>query len=100
MAGAIISGLLNKGHNPELIRVIESSREKRLALENKFKVSTEAEFKKINGNEIIVLAVKPQQAESLLKSISSEISNQLILSIAAGIQIESIRSGQVGIKIL
>ena len=55
MAGAIISGLLNKGHNPELIRVIESSREKRLALENKFKVSTEAEFKKINGNEIIVL---------------------------------------------
>lgn len=98
MAGAIISGLLNKGHNPELIRVIESSREKRLALENKFKVSTEAEFKKINGNEIIVLAVKPQQAESVLKSISSEISNQLILSIAAGIQIESIEKWTSGHK--
>ena len=98
MAGAIISGLLNKGHNPELIRVIESSREKRLALENKFKVFTEAEFKKINGNEIIVLAVKPQQAESLLKSISSEISNQLILSIAAGIQIESIEKWTSGHK--
>ena len=38
MAGAMIGGLLNKGHNPTLIRVIESNREKRLALENKFKV--------------------------------------------------------------
>lgn len=98
MAGAMISGLLNKDHNPALIRVIESNSEKRLALENKFNVSTEAEFKKINGNEIIVLAVKPQQAESVLKSISSEISNQLILSIAAGIQIDSIEKWVGGHK--
>jgi len=46
MAGAMIGGLLNKGHNPELIRVIESSREKRLALENKFKVSTGRSLKR------------------------------------------------------
>ena len=40
------SGLMHKDHNPALIRVIESNSEKRLALENKFNVSTEAEFKK------------------------------------------------------
>jgi pyrroline-5-carboxylate reductase len=90
MAAAIIGGLLNKNYSPALIRVIESDSKKRLAIENKFKVSSMAEFKKIDKGEIIVLAVKPQQAESLLKSISTEISEQLILSIAAGIQIESI----------
>ena len=90
MATAMISGLLNKNYSPALIRVIESDSKKRLDLKTKFNISSEAEFKKINKDEIIVLAVKPQQAESLLKSISHEISKQIILSIAAGIQIKSI----------
>jgi pyrroline-5-carboxylate reductase len=61
MAAAIIGGLLNKNYSPALIRVIESDSKKRLVIENKFKVSSMAEFKKIDKDEIIVLAVKPQK---------------------------------------
>ncbi len=67
MASAMISGLLNKNYSPALIRVIESDSKKRLDIKTKFNISSEAEFKKINEDEIIVLAVKPQQTESLLK---------------------------------
>ena len=98
MTLAMISGLLNQKYNPALIRVIEFDSKKRLSLENNFKILTQAEFKQKDEDEIIVLAVKPQQAESLLKSISSEISKQLILSIAAGIQIESISKWTGGHK--
>ena len=98
MAIAMIRGLLNKGYSPTLIRVIESDNTKRLDLEKKFKILTRSEFKQINKDEIIILAVKPQQAESLLKSISNEISKQTILSIAAGIQIESIKKWTNGYK--
>ncbi|MSQ80694.1 MAG: pyrroline-5-carboxylate reductase [Candidatus Methylopumilus sp.] len=90
MARAMISGLLNKNYSPTLIRVIELDHEKRISIENDFKILVQAEFKQIVIDEIIVLAVKPQQAEALLKSISNQISKQLILSIAAGIQIQSI----------
>ena len=48
MAAAIIGGLLNKNYSPALIRVIESDSKKRLVIENKFKVSSMAEFKKID----------------------------------------------------
>ena len=98
MATAMISGLLNKNYSPELIRVIESDIKKRLYLKSKFNISAEAEFKKIDQDEIIVIAVKPQQTESLLKSISHEISEQIILSIAAGIQIKSIKKWTNGHK--
>ena len=74
MATAMISGLLNKKYPPALIRVIESDSNKRLDLKTKFNISSEAQFKKIDEDEVIVLAVKPQQTESLLKSISHEIS--------------------------
>lgn len=98
MGAAMISGLLNNDYSPALIRVIESDSKKRLYLEKKFKISIEAEFKKIDKDEIIVLAVKPQQAKSLLKSLSSEISKQIILSIAAGVQIDSINKWTNGHK--
>jgi len=98
MATAMISGLLNKNYPPAIIRVIESDSKKRLDLKTKFNISSDAEFKKIDKDEIIVLAVKPQQTESLLKSISHEISKQMILSIAAGIQIKSIEKWTNGHK--
>ncbi|MEY3891254.1 MAG: hypothetical protein RL626_332 [Pseudomonadota bacterium] len=90
MATAMISGLLNKKYPPALIRVIESDSNKRLDLKTKFNISSEAQFKKIDED--------PQQTESLLKSISHEISKQIILSIAAGIQIKSIEKWTNGYK--
>ena len=98
MASAMISGLLNTNYSPGLIRVIESDSNKRLDIKTKFNISSEAEFKKINEDEIIVLAVKPQQTKSLLKSISYQVSKQIILSIAAGIQIKTIEKWTNGYK--
>jgi pyrroline-5-carboxylate reductase len=98
MARAMVSGLLNKKYDPTLIRVIESDHDKRISIESDFKIVVQAEFKQIAADEIIVLAVKPQQTAILLKSISDQISKQLILSIAAGIQIQSIEKWTNGYK--
>jgi len=98
MARAMISGLLNKKYDSSLIRVIESNHDKRMSIESDFKIAVLAEFKQIAADEIIILAVKPQQAEILLRFISDQISKQLILSIAAGIQIQSIEKWTNGYK--
>ncbi len=98
MARAMISGLLNKKYDSCLIRVIESNHDKRISIESDFKIAVLAEFKQIAADEIIILAVKPQQTEILLRSISDQISKQLILSIAAGIQIQSIEKWTNGYK--
>lgn len=98
MARAMISGLLNKKYDSALIRVIESDHDKRISIESDFKITVHAEFKQIAADEIIILAVKPQQTEILLRSISDQISKQLILSIAAGIQIQSIEKWTNGYK--
>ena len=98
MARAMISGLLNKKYDSSLIRVIESNHDKRISIESDFKIAVLAEFKQIAADEIIILAVKPQQTEILLRSISDQISKQLIFSIAAGIQIQSIEKWTNGYK--
>ena len=57
MAAAIIGGLLNKNYSPALIRVIESDSKKRLVIENKFKVSSMAEFKKIDKDVLKITGI-------------------------------------------
>ena len=87
MATALIGGMLSEGFTPQQIRVVEISAENRTRLEKDFSVSTFADISSgITDSQIIVLAVKPQQARELSKELAPLIHNHLLISIAAGIR--------------
>jgi pyrroline-5-carboxylate reductase len=90
MAKAIIGGLKTNGFDMQAINVVEPDANKRMALATEFNVRTSDAYVENNNNhlseEIIVLAVKPQQLHAVCQQLASKLSNQLIISIAAGIR--------------
>lgn len=94
MATALVSGLVNPPRAHLKIRVCDPNEKAREHLERTFAVPTFASSEAaIDGADIIVLAVKPQIMPQVLKGLSASVKDeQLIVSIAAGITIESIRS--------
>jgi pyrroline-5-carboxylate reductase len=89
MASALIGGLVAKGADARSIAVIEVSpaARERLAARYPVQIAT-APDAALQRSEVLVLAVKPQDAKAALASIS--VGDQLVLSIAAGITLESI----------
>ena len=91
MAAALIGGLVAKGFDPRAISVIEMSpaaREK-LAARYPVRVST-APDAATQGADTLVLAVKPQDMQSALASMSGSVRGKLVISIAAGITIDAL----------
>ncbi len=87
MAGALITGLLQKGFDPNAIGVVELSRENRARLNEKFGVATYEEISagSIDG-DIVVLAVKPQQLHGVATQLRGLLDGKLVISIAAGVR--------------
>lgn len=85
MARAIISGLKQKGFNMATINVIELDAAKREELTNEFGVHATEHLPSVANSDIIVLAVKPQQLRDLAIFLASFLTEQLVISIAAGI---------------
>lgn len=95
MAEAIISGLLHTKDSSTKIIVAEPFAERRHYLKAKFKdIHIVAENIEIFNAlpKAIILAVKPQIFPELLKEISPYTTGQILISIAAGITLKSIRS--------
>jgi len=92
MATALISGLANPPRAHLEIRVCDPSDPARARLEKTFDVSTHTDSgTAIEGADVIVLAVKPQNMPTVLKGLAGKVlQEQLVLSIAAGITIGSI----------
>ena len=87
MAGALIGGLLSQGFSADEISVVEINPENRERLSRDFGVRAVEGLKEgVDGSEAIVLAVKPQQLQELLASLAPLLSDQLLISIAAGIR--------------
>ncbi|KEI34696.1 pyrroline-5-carboxylate reductase [Francisella sp. W12-1067] len=89
MAKAMISGLVKSNFNPTNITVIDRNLDKLKILSNKYGVEISKPLSDaIAESDVIVLAIKPQQMGELIKSIKEYVSGtQLIISVAAGIQI-------------
>lgn len=87
MAEAIFAGLVN---NPDFtIEVIQRNPEKASRLSITYpniKISSTLEHK-LNPNDILVLAIKPQQAKEACATIQEKVSQCLIISVMAGIPI-------------
>jgi len=88
MAAAIIQGLLTaKSSLPEQITVADISPERRAWLTEHLKVIATADnAAAVRGAEIVVLAVKPQQASDVLGALQAELTpKHLLISICAGL---------------
>ena len=87
MAGALITGLLQKGFDPKAIGVVEISAEGRAQLSKKFGVATHDEITAaaVSG-DIVVLAIKPQQLFGVATQLHGLLDGKLVISIAAGVR--------------
>jgi len=90
MAQALIAGLKGKGFVMSDITVVELAADKRMALKDKWGVITTKELADTAHCDAIVLAIKPQQLQSLTKALTPILKNQLIISIAAGILLKDL----------
>ncbi len=91
MAGALIGGLIARGVDARAISVVEVSpaaREK-LAARHGVRVST-APDAATQEADTLVLAVKPQDMRSALASFASRVEGKLVISVAAGLPLETL----------
>lgn len=100
MAEAIIKGILAKYGRD--IMVSEPVDKRRAYLEKTYNIKTTPSNKEVVKNcNIIILAVKPQNMDSVTAGISDEISNdKLVVSIAAGITLAYLSSRLKTTKII
>jgi pyrroline-5-carboxylate reductase len=88
MAAALISGLTKRGLSNERLIVADPSEEQLQRLARDFGVKTAADnVSAVQGAEVVVLAVKPQQMRSVALSLAPHLAAAcpLVISVAAGI---------------
>jgi pyrroline-5-carboxylate reductase len=91
MAQALISGMLRKGHPPRRILTHDVDPSRPKALAKRFGVASAKNIAQVLKDcEIVVLAVKPQDLKKVLGEIASLVKNHLIVSIAAGVDCETL----------
>jgi pyrroline-5-carboxylate reductase len=95
MARALIGGLIGRGMPATQLRVGEPGTEARERLARDFGIEASPDnHGAIDGCALVVLAVKPQEAGTVLRALASALqaSRPLLLSVAAGIPIASLRA--------
>ena len=95
MATAIINGILtNKAKSAEDICVFDPDVSKCEAMQKKGVGCAASSAELVEKSDIIVLAVKPQNYDEVLSSVSGAVSeSDIFVTIAAGISIEYVRKG-------
>lgn len=86
MARALMVGLLDKGFPAQNLMVVELDAAKRQQLQQEFGVAVSEQLAAAAQADVIVLAIKPQQLRDVAIFLSSLLSRQLVVSIAAGIR--------------
>jgi pyrroline-5-carboxylate reductase len=95
MAGALIKGLLHSGTMaPAQIQASDVREERLVELANEHGISTTKDNAKLAAwADVIVLAVKPQVIDKVITPLGKSLSPRaLVISIAAGVPIESIEA--------
>lgn len=87
MARALIGGLLRQNCSCAEIRVVEVDAEAREKIKHEFQVEAVADVALgVADTDIIVLAIKPQQLPAVARALAPLLTDQLVISIAAGIR--------------
>lgn len=93
MAGAIIDALLSSGEIPKrMISVFDTSEDKIEEFKNKGVNTASSNVELSQREDVLILAVKPQVIDSVLSEIKGNIKSKCIVSIAAGVSIDHIKS--------
>ena len=83
MAGALIGGLIGKGHAPEAIRVVEIQSEARARLAAQHGVACAEGMAALGPlGDVVVLAVKPQHMRAAAQALRPLLQKQLVITIA------------------
>lgn len=92
MGQSLIGGLLANGHGPVALRGADPDPAKRQFITNKYSIGTFADnTQAIDQADVIVLAVKPQMLAETVSQLAVHIKHsQLIISIAAGIRLNTL----------
>lgn len=92
MARSLIGGLIANGFDAKNIHVADLNTDTLQALAANFAVHTHTEIEQaVKQADIVVLATKPQQLQSVVKQLAQHWSdNALLISIAAGIRLDAI----------
>lgn len=91
MASALIGGLIAKGADARSIAVVEVSAAARERLGARFPVHiASAPDAALQRCDVLVLAVKPQDAKAAVAPISGTVQGKLLISIAAGVTLETL----------
>ena len=96
MAEAMLKGVLARGvAEPQAIAVSDIRRERLAALAQTYGVRTSDDNRRVlEGSEVVVLAVKPQNLEAVLGELKGAATpEQLVLSIVAGAKVATIVGG-------
>jgi pyrroline-5-carboxylate reductase len=92
MAAALIGGLAARGFAPAAIKVVEIAAEARGRLTADHGVAC---FERAGDaapfGDVVVLAVKPQQMREAARASAPHLAGELVLSIAAGIRLDSLQ---------
>ncbi len=87
MATALIAGLLRHGIGAERLGAVARKAESRQQLQTEFRISVWPDISAAAMDaDVIVLAVKPHQVQSVALELAPLLSQQLVVSIAAGIR--------------
>jgi len=87
MATALIAGLTKKGWKPDAIHVLEIDPAARERLAREFNVQVHDKAgEALAGADCVVLAIKPQQLQGIARKLHLHLTDQLVISIAAGIR--------------
>jgi pyrroline-5-carboxylate reductase len=94
MASALISGLANPPRSDLQIHVVDPDEAARNRLQTTFDLTAFTEpLTAVSGADVVLLAVKPQIMPAVLNELSGHVRpGQLVLSIAAGVTVESIEA--------
>ena len=94
MGEALIAALIKAGHQPEHIEIIEKREERCQELINKYTIKV---GKDLSSTDVVLLVVKPQDLDDVLKDINGKLpKNSLVISFAAGKKISTIANGLGG----
>ena len=91
VAEAIIRGLILHGHDASKIFVSDPSEDRRniLSILNK-KLNVHTQNQEVSDqSDVLIICVKPQVFKEAAESFTSDSNEKIIISVAAGIEIES-----------
>ncbi len=91
MGEAILSGLIKKGGiDPQNITASGPREDRRQELTNRYGIQVVKEnLQAVSGCEVIILAVKPQKIQSVIKGLKGKIpAGAVVISIVAGVSLE------------